>query len=173
MGIQLRWCILVGIVHYKFNENPWWVSAATGDAVPPPGAWHKLRKKDTIHQVTTMLATSKNVLFSGHNHPTNHRYCWPDTLILAWTLASHQYRWLAGWLWPGNRTFLKVASMVVSWWIAFSVFFLLRDKLRTIHSSKGKMRKQYYFTRATKLWWCCWSSDVTIIIYYVDMLIYP
>ena len=27
-----------------------------------------LRKKATIHQVTTMLATSKNVLFQGHNH---------------------------------------------------------------------------------------------------------
>ena len=25
-------------------------------------------QKDTIHQVTTMLATSKNVLFPGHNH---------------------------------------------------------------------------------------------------------
>ena len=27
-----------------------------------------LRKKNTIHQVTTMLATSKNVKFPGHNH---------------------------------------------------------------------------------------------------------
>ena len=27
-----------------------------------------LRKKPTIHQVTTMLATSKNVLFLGHKH---------------------------------------------------------------------------------------------------------
>ena len=25
-------------------------------------------KKSTIHQVTTMLATSKNILFPGHNH---------------------------------------------------------------------------------------------------------
>ena len=25
-------------------------------------------KKATVHQVTTMLATSKNVLFPGHNH---------------------------------------------------------------------------------------------------------
>ena len=24
--------------------------------------------KNTIHQVTTMLATSENVLFPGHNH---------------------------------------------------------------------------------------------------------
>ena len=27
-----------------------------------------LRKKSTIHQVTTMLATSKNILFLGNNH---------------------------------------------------------------------------------------------------------
>ena len=27
-----------------------------------------LCQKATIHQVTTMLATSENVLFSGHNH---------------------------------------------------------------------------------------------------------
>ena len=27
-----------------------------------------LGKKATIHQVTTMLSTSKNVLFPGHNH---------------------------------------------------------------------------------------------------------
>ena len=27
-----------------------------------------LGKKATVHQVTTMLSTSKNVLFPGHNH---------------------------------------------------------------------------------------------------------
>ena len=31
--------------------------------------WDKhYAKKNTIHQVTTMPATSKNVLFPGHNH---------------------------------------------------------------------------------------------------------
>ena len=29
---------------------------------------YTLRKKSTIHQVTTILATSKNALFPGHNH---------------------------------------------------------------------------------------------------------
>ena len=63
-----------------------------------------LRKKATIHQVTTMPATSKNVLFLGHNHlPANHWYRYPDTIII--TLAgdraiiiasSHQYWLLAG-----------------------------------------------------------------------------
>ena len=33
-----------------------------------------LRKKATIHQVTTMLATSKNVLFPSPNYHANHRY---------------------------------------------------------------------------------------------------
>ena len=32
-------------------------------------------------------------------------------------MKGHQYRWLAWWLWPGNRTFLEVASMVGTWWI--------------------------------------------------------
>ena len=61
-----------------------------------------LGKKATMHQVTTMLATSKNVLFAlpraiikvlGHQH---------------WWLAGgydletyHFYRWLAWWL-PGG-----------------------------------------------------------------------
>ena len=31
-------------------------------------------QKATIHQVTTMLATSNNVLFPGHNHHASHRY---------------------------------------------------------------------------------------------------
>ena len=35
---------------------------------------HTLHKKATIHQVTTMLATSKNVIFPGHNHHANHWY---------------------------------------------------------------------------------------------------
>ena len=33
-----------------------------------------LHKKATIHQATTMLATSKSVLFPGHNHHANHQY---------------------------------------------------------------------------------------------------
>ena len=59
-----------------------------------------MRKKATIHQVTTMLSTSKYVLFSGHNYllttgaddPTlwlspEHQRKW---------VKGHQYRWLAG-----------------------------------------------------------------------------
>ena len=61
-----------------------------------------LRKKVTIHKVTTMLATSKNVLFPGHNHLlTTSTY--DPTLIIArapaWVIIKvkgHQYQWLAG-----------------------------------------------------------------------------
>ena len=77
-------------------------------------------KKTTIHQVTTMLATSKNVLFPGHNH----RYWWPDTTgrVPARGIIKvkvHQHWCISRWLWPGNRTFLEVATMVVTWWIGF------------------------------------------------------
>ena len=58
-----------------------------------------LRKKATIHQVTTMLATSENVLFPGHNP----LYWCPNTLIIVQVPAGviikvkgHQYQWLAG-----------------------------------------------------------------------------
>ena len=38
----------------------------------------------------------------------------------AWEIIKvldHHHRWLARWLWPGNKVFLEVDSMVVSWWI--------------------------------------------------------
>ena len=53
--------------------------------------WHKdspLRKEATIHQVTTMLATSKNVLFPGPSHLLTTRTDNPDTLIITWAPAS-------------------------------------------------------------------------------------
>ena len=71
-------------------------------------------KKATIHQLTAMLATSKNVLFTGHNHLR----WWPDTLIIARAPAAGSAAPVVSrWLWPGNRTFLEVASMVATWWI--------------------------------------------------------
>ena len=59
-----------------------------------------LRKKATIHQVTTMLATSKNVLFPRHNHllatgrPTDDLTLW--LLPVRQWVKGHQYQWLAG-----------------------------------------------------------------------------
>ena len=59
--------------------------------------------KNTIHQVlvTTMLATSKTVLFPGHNHLQTTRTDDPLIITLAGTQAiikvkGHQYWWLAG-----------------------------------------------------------------------------
>ena len=47
---------------------------------------HSLRKKPTIHQVTTMLATFKNVLFPGHNHLLTTR------LMTCWCSGDNQSR---------------------------------------------------------------------------------
>ena len=54
--------------------------------------------KNTIHQVTTMLVTSKNVLFPGYSHLLT---TGTDDPLLggAWAIIKvwgHQYRWLAG-----------------------------------------------------------------------------
>ena len=58
-----------------------------------------LCKKATIYQVTIMVAISKSFLFPGHNH----RYWWPDTLIITRVPArliikvtGHQLWWLVG-----------------------------------------------------------------------------
>ena len=74
-----------------------------------------LRKKATIHQVT-MIATSKNVPFPGHNHLLTTSTEDP-TLIIAQVPASEGslVPVVRRWLWPGNRTFLEVASTVVTW----------------------------------------------------------
>ena len=57
-----------------------------------------LGKKATIHQLTTMLATSKNVLFPGHNHLLTTSTDDP-TLSLSpehQRVKGYQYRWLVG-----------------------------------------------------------------------------
>ena len=58
-----------------------------------------LGKTDTIRQITTMLATFKNVLFPGHSH----LYWWPFTLTITRApvrviikVKGHQHWWLAG-----------------------------------------------------------------------------
>ena len=54
-------------------------------------------QKAIIHQLTTMLATSKNVLFSGHNHllttSTYPSHAGAQAII---NVSGHQYQWLAG-----------------------------------------------------------------------------
>ena len=52
-----------------------------------------------------------NVLFTGHNHLLT-----TGTEDSALYLLPECHRG-ARWLWPGNRTCLEEASMVVTWWI--------------------------------------------------------
>ena len=59
---------------------------------------YSLCKKATIHQVTTMLTTSRNVLFPGYNHLLT---IGTDDPSLAGTQAlikvlGHQYWWSPG-----------------------------------------------------------------------------
>ena len=62
-----------------------------------------LGKKPTIHQATTMLVTSKTVLFPAHNHHANHQYWWPFT---RWCLGDNQ----------SVGSSVPVVSMVVMTW---------------------------------------------------------
>ena len=57
-----------------------------------------LRKKATIHHVTTMLATSKNVLFPSHNHLLTTGTDDPTLWLLPerQRMKIHQYQWFAG-----------------------------------------------------------------------------
>ena len=54
-----------------------------------------IAQKATIHQVTTMLATTKNVVFPSHNHllttVTNDLTLWSSPK----RQLRHQYQWLA------------------------------------------------------------------------------
>ena len=45
-------------------------------------------QKNTTDQITTMAATSINVLISGHNHHANHWYWWLETLIITQAPAN-------------------------------------------------------------------------------------
>ena len=79
-----------------------------------------LLKKATIHQVTTTLATSKNILFSGHNHllttgTDDSTLCLSLARVII-KLKGHQYQWLAGGHDLEIGHFVEVARLVVSNW---------------------------------------------------------
>ena len=82
-----------------------------------------LHKKSTFHQVNTMLATCKNVLFPGHNYllttgaddPTLMSARAPARVIIK--VLGHQHQWLAAGSDLEIGHFLEVASIVVTWWI--------------------------------------------------------
>ena len=53
-------------------------------------------KKSTIHQVTTMLANTKNVLCPGHNHLLTTGTDDPSAADSQTVIKGYQYWWLAG-----------------------------------------------------------------------------
>ena len=91
------------------------------------------RQKATIHQVTTMLATSKNVIFPGPNHQ-----CWWNfTLIITLTgtrpiikVLGHQHWWLAG----GYNLEIGHFKRWLAWWFTWWIdVFLHRAVKSNIH----------------------------------------
>ena len=77
-----------------------------------------LHKKATIHQVTMVLATSKNVRFPGNAHLLTTST--DDQSPSCWRSGNNQsvgssVPVVSRWLWPGNMSFLEVACMVVTW----------------------------------------------------------
>ena len=87
-----------------------------------------LHKKATIHQVTTMPATSKNVLrnlllTTSTDDPTL-------SLERQW-VKGHQCRWLAGGYDLEIGHFLEATSMMVTWWRV--AFFVQCDITRYSH----------------------------------------
>ena len=87
-------------------------------------------KKATIHQVTTKLATSKNVLFPGHNQHANHGADNPTLLS-----PKHQCWWLAGGydlenLWTDSRTSSSAPEQLQNKMLPYSNPVLTKDVLR-------------------------------------------
>ena len=75
--------------------------------------WYTTAQKATIHQVITMLSTSKNVIFPDHNHLLTTS---TDNFTLIITLSvGSSVLVVSKWLWLWNRTFLEVASLVLTW----------------------------------------------------------
>ena len=66
-------------------------------------------KKATIHQVTTMLANSKNVLLPGHNH---HARCSGNNRSVRSSVPAVS---MVVMTW--KQDIFRNASMVVAWWI--------------------------------------------------------
>ena len=84
--------------HWELNPRLCDLESNALSARPHASTSSGLCKKATIHQVTTMLATSENVLFPGHNHLLTPGTDDPS-LAGAWTIikvSDHQHQWLVG-----------------------------------------------------------------------------
>ena len=106
-----------------------------------------LHKKATIHQVTTMLATSKNVLFPGHNHllttgtgDPSPRWCSGDNQSVESSAGV-----VSRWLWPGNRTSLEVDITVATWWIvAFLTQWWWMEHMQWMNGTHSTLPEQWH-----------------------------
>ena len=65
------------------------------------------KKNPTIHQVTTMLATSKNILFPGHKHLLT---TGTDDLTLWLSPERQRVAFLLGGYAPGNGNGVQIAT---------------------------------------------------------------
>ena len=97
------------------------------------------------------------------------------------------------WLWPGNKIFLEVYSMVITWWImaflhsvrlAVSIFIYLRDVLiglSIFYSSQDMIKDRaeqklclalsmFSFTALPMYWFCALTMAVMYVLYVVDMM---
>ena len=80
-----------------------------------------LDKKITVHQLATMLSTSKNVLFPDHNHLLTTGDEDPTLIFIRgpakeiFKVKGHQQWWLGGGYDLERGQFLEVDSMVLSW----------------------------------------------------------
>ena len=89
-------------------------------------------------------------------------------------MKGHKYQWLACGLWPENRTFLDVDSIVVSWRI---VAFFTQCLVAHIHLNKGDLPWGKYGNLNSKAYSChyfcklmlCPNMTVTDEITAVDM----
>ena len=112
--------------HQKFiasavvNSNDARVNTRVNTRVPEyqyQSEYHQgtLCKKVTIHQVTTILAICKNVLFPGHNHLLTTGTD-DASLVGAWAIikvSGHQYLWLAA----GYDLEIVHFQKWLAWWL--------------------------------------------------------
>ena len=112
-----------------------------------------LCKKATIHQVITMQATSKNVLFPGHNHLLTTGT--DDPSLVCWCSGDNQSVWssvsvVSRWLWPGYRTFLEVVSMVATRLI---VAFLYHESDCHVYKHRANVSCNTQVSLVVSSWW--------------------
>ena len=125
-----------------------------------------LCKKATIHQVTTMLVTSKDVLFPRHSHLLATRAL--GSVIIE--VKGHQILVVSRWLWPGNKTFRSGwhgGYLVVTWWIViFSQRFLLQKGRWNFTSGQygcvSEHKVVHYTSEASTLETQCYEAEVAI-----------